>query len=59
LAFGNALAGVAAPSVLGFLCISWGAPGWLTMGGIFVAVGLALPYVVRWAERTGPGAAPA
>ena len=24
------------------------------MGGVFVAVGLVMPYVVRWAERTRP-----
>ncbi|GAA1269718.1 MFS transporter [Kitasatospora nipponensis] len=46
------LADVAAPSVLGFLCLTWGAPGWVAMGGVFVAVGLVLPAVVRWAERT-------
>jgi hypothetical protein len=49
---GPGFASAGAPSVLGVLCISWGAPGWLVMGAVFVAVGLAMPYAVRWAERT-------
>ncbi|WP_371409169.1 MFS transporter [Micromonospora zamorensis] len=56
---GTGLANVAAPSLLGLLCIAWGAPGWLLMGGIFVAVGLAAPAVVRWGERTRPHSAEA
>ncbi|WP_373861111.1 MFS transporter [Micromonospora noduli] len=56
---GTGLANVAAPSLLGLLCIAWGAPGWLLMGGIFVAVGLAAPAVVRWGERTRPDSADA
>ncbi|MET7472110.1 MFS transporter [Micromonospora sp. NPDC005686] len=51
---GAGLANVAAPSVLGLLCIAWGAPGWLLMGAVFVAVGLVAPAVVRWGERTRP-----
>ncbi|MFC7246147.1 MFS transporter [Catellatospora aurea] len=50
--FGTGAANVVAPSVLGLLCIAWGAPGWLLMGAVFVAVGLIAPLVVRWAERT-------
>lgn len=41
-----------APSLLGLLCITWGAPGWLLMGGIFVASGFAMPYVIQWAGRS-------
>ena len=52
--FGTGLANVVAPSVLALLCITWGVPGWLLLGGIFVAVGLVVPLVVRWAERTRP-----
>lgn len=52
--FGSGLANVVAPSVLALLCITWGVPGWLLLGGIFVAVGLVVPLVVRWAERTRP-----
>lgn len=54
---GSALAGVVAPSVLGLLCITWGTPGWLVMGCVFVAASLVLPPVVRWAERSRPQAA--
>ncbi|MEH0971453.1 MFS transporter [Micromonospora sp. CPCC 205546] len=56
---GTGLGNVAAPSILGLLCIAWGAPGWLLMGGIFVAVGLAAPAVVRWSARTRPDPAEA
>jgi MFS family permease len=51
---GSNLGSAIAPSVLGFFCITWGEPGWWVMGGIFGVVGLALPHVVRWAERTRP-----
>ncbi|WP_231929563.1 MFS transporter [Micromonospora inositola] len=52
--FGTGLANVVAPSVLALFCVTWGVPGWLLLGGIFVAVGLVMPTVVRFAERTGP-----
>ncbi|WP_290062828.1 MFS transporter [Amycolatopsis solani] len=39
------------PAVLIALCITWGTPGWFVIGGIFAATGLAVPAVVRWAER--------
>lgn len=57
--FGRGLGNVVAPTVLGLLCITWGPPGWLLMGAVFVTIGLVLPYVVRWAERTRPVAAEA
>lgn len=41
-----------APGLLGLLCLSWGVPGWLVMGGVFVAAGLAMPFVVRWAGQS-------
>jgi MFS family permease len=52
--FGRGLGGIVAPAVLGLLCITWGAPGWWLMGGVFVAIGLAMLYVVQWADRTRP-----
>jgi MFS family permease len=60
-AFGRGLAGVAAPSLLGLLCVSWGAPGWFLLGGVFVLVSQAVPFVVRWADRrlAAPTAEPA
>ncbi|MDQ7809073.1 hypothetical protein Q5425_35560 [Amycolatopsis sp. A133] len=39
------------PAVLIALCITWGTPGWFVIGGILAATGLAVPAVVRWAER--------
>ena len=39
------------PAVLIALCITWGTPGWWVVGGLFAVTGLAVPAVVRWAER--------
>ncbi|MFJ4185012.1 MFS transporter [Kitasatospora sp. NPDC089509] len=49
---GMGLCYTVAPVLLGLLCLGWGAPGWLVMGGVFVAAGLAMPFVVRWAGRS-------
>ncbi|GLW73862.1 MFS transporter [Kitasatospora phosalacinea] len=49
---GTGLCYTVAPGLLGLLCLGWGAPGWLVMGGVFVAAGLAVPLVVRWAGRS-------
>ncbi|GAA1951971.1 MFS transporter [Kitasatospora viridis] len=49
--WGSGLVGVASPSLLGLLCIGWRAPGWILLGAVLAAVGLAVPRVVRWAER--------
>ncbi|MEV4413223.1 MFS transporter [Catellatospora sp. NPDC049609] len=48
---GTGAAGVAAPSILALCCITWGVPGWLLLGAVFVVVGLLTPRIVRWAER--------
>jgi MFS family permease len=42
------------PALLIALCIEWGAPGWWIVGGLFALTGLAVPPVVRWAERDRP-----
>ncbi|MCZ7440397.1 MFS transporter [Micromonospora sp. WMMC241] len=52
--FGAGLANVVAPTVLALCCLTWGVPGWLLLGGVFLAVGLVTPHVVRWAERNRP-----
>lgn len=52
--FGTGLAQVVAPSLLSLLCLGWGAPGWITVGGVFLLVGLGMPRVVRWAQRSTP-----
>ncbi|QKV90865.1 MFS transporter [Streptomyces sp. NA02950] len=36
------------------LLVTWGAPGWLVLGGLFVAASYAMGPVVRWAERSKP-----
>jgi hypothetical protein len=45
----------AAPVVLTLLCIRWGVPGWLVLGGIFAAMGALVGPAARWAQRTRPG----
>lgn len=49
---GMGLCYVVAPSLLGLLCVTWGTPGWLLMGGTFVVVGVGMPYVIQWAGRS-------
>lgn len=56
-ATGAGLASSLAPSILGLFCITWGVPGWLALGGVFVLAGLAMPYAVRWAEQASTAAA--
>lgn len=43
-----------APALLTLLCLDGGQPGWLVLGLLFAATGLAVRPVVRWAERTRP-----
>jgi hypothetical protein len=50
---GSGLAGVAAPSLLGLLCLNGGELGWLVAGGVFAVAGSVVPFAVRWAGRTG------
>nr|WP_169745119.1 MFS transporter [Cryptosporangium arvum] len=47
---GAGLAEVAAPTLLSFLCITWGTPGWLLVGGVLAAAGLCATPAVRWAQ---------
>jgi hypothetical protein len=51
-ATGTGLASSLAPSVLALFCLTWGVVGWLMLGGVFVLAGVAMPYAVRWAQRT-------
>ncbi|WP_405884956.1 MFS transporter [Streptomyces sp. NBC_01136] len=39
------------PVVLAQLCLTWGRPGWVTLGIMFSVTGLTVPPVARWAER--------
>ncbi|MGW1029956.1 MFS transporter [Streptomyces sp. NPDC002577] len=50
-ATGAGVASSLAPSVLALFCITWGVPGWLALGAVFVLAGLAMPCAVRWAEQ--------
>jgi MFS family permease len=43
-----------APAVLGFLCLGVGQVGWVLLGGLLAAAGLAVVPVARWAFRTRP-----
>lgn len=43
-----------APAVLGFLCLGIGQVGWLLLGGLLTAAGLATVPVVKWALRSRP-----
>jgi len=43
-----------APAVLGALCLGIGQAGWLLLGGLLTAAGLATVPVVRWAIRSRP-----
>jgi hypothetical protein len=50
MGLGAALA--VAPAVLGALCLGLGQVGWLLLGGLLAAAGLATVPVARWAART-------
>ncbi|MBP0451539.1 MFS transporter [Kitasatospora sp. RG8] len=54
---GVAVARTVGPLLLTTLLLDWGAPGWLLLGGFFLAAGCAMGPVVRWAERRRPGVA--
>jgi hypothetical protein len=43
-----------APAVLGALCLGIGQVGWVLLGGLLTAAGLATVPVVRWAIRSRP-----
>lgn len=47
------------PLVLTALLVTWGVPGWLLLGGLFLAAGYAMGPAARWAERTRGSVRPA
>ncbi|MFJ2028296.1 MFS transporter [Streptosporangium sp. NPDC087985] len=49
---GTAVARMLGPLLLTTLIITWGPPGWLLLGGLFLLAGSAMRPAVRWAERT-------
>jgi MFS family permease len=49
---GVPVARMVGPVVLTTLVLGWGTAGWLVLGGLFLAAGLAMRPAVRWAERS-------
>jgi MFS family permease len=45
------------PALLITLCVEWGRPGWWIVGALFALTGLAVPPIVRWAEKDRAGSA--
>jgi hypothetical protein len=44
---------VSAPTVLTFLCLSWGFAGWITLGVLFAVCGFASGWIIDGSQRTG------
>jgi MFS family permease len=58
LGMGAGAGGAIAPGLLMLLCIDGGQLGWLVVGFLFAAAGIAAQQVVHWAERTSPALVP-
>ncbi|MEV0644833.1 MFS transporter [Phytomonospora sp. NPDC050363] len=56
---GVPVARMAGPGLLTVAVLGWGVPGWLLLGALFLAAGLATGPVVRWTQRGRPQVAPA
>jgi MFS family permease len=56
---GPQIARMLGPVVMTTLLIGWGTPGWLVLGGLFLAAGLGMAPALRWAERSRARTAPA
>jgi hypothetical protein len=54
---GPQIARMLGPVVMTTLLIGWGTPGWLVLGGLFLAAGLGMAPALRWAERSRARAA--
>lgn len=48
---GVAVARMLGPLLLTALIITWGTPGWLVLGALFLLAGFAMGPAVRWASR--------
>lgn len=46
------LANVAGPSLIAWLCIDWGRPGWLVLAGLVLGAGVLMKPTCAWALRT-------
>jgi Major Facilitator Superfamily len=49
---GFALSSMLAPTVVTVACIEWGRPGWILLGAVLAAAGMAYVPVSAWAART-------
>jgi MFS family permease len=49
---GVAVARMLGPLLLTALIITWGPPGWLVLGALFLLAGFAIGPAVRWAQRS-------
>ena len=49
---GFALSSLLAPTVVTLLCVHWGRPGWIVLGGVIAAAAAAYVPVTAWASRT-------
>ncbi|MET7617565.1 MFS transporter [Streptomyces sp. NPDC005408] len=49
---GVSVARMLGPLLLTTLIVGWGVPGWLLLGALFLAAGLAMGPAVRWAEKS-------
>jgi MFS family permease len=54
--FGSGLtvAELVGPLVLTSMLVYWGSPGWLLLGGLFIAAATSMAPVMSWAERRLP-----
>ncbi|MFF3457331.1 MFS transporter [Streptomyces sp. NPDC002730] len=50
---GVSVARMLGPLLLTTLIVGWGVPGWLLLGALFLAAGVAMGPAVRWAEKSG------
>jgi MFS family permease len=51
---GEGLGVALAPTLLTFLCVTWGTPGWVLLGAWLAVCGALGPRTVRWVQRTRP-----
>ena len=44
------------PLLVTTVVLGWGTAGWLVLGAVFLAAGIAMGPAVRWAARSRPAA---
>lgn len=58
-AMGRQLGDLVGPATLTIVAVTWGWPGWLVAGSLFLAAGALIPVAVRHSTRTHPTPHPA